>query len=65
MFGRFPLYVTFRELYCYSPYIPLPLDENEAGFENAFLPIGCQWHETKVRLLMSLRTKIDFKAGRG
>ncbi|KAG2130357.1 hypothetical protein DEU56DRAFT_467515 [Suillus clintonianus] len=47
-FGRFPLYVTFRELYCYSPSIPLPLEENEGAFENAFLPIGCRWHETEA-----------------
>ncbi|KAG2151013.1 uncharacterized protein EDB93DRAFT_1083671 [Suillus bovinus] len=48
-FGRFPLYVTFRELYCYSPSIPLPLGGNDA-FENAFLPIGCRWHETEARI---------------
>ncbi|KAG1842392.1 hypothetical protein DFJ58DRAFT_56735 [Suillus subalutaceus] len=47
-FGRFPLYVTFRELYCYSPSIPLPLRGNEGAFENAFLPIGCRWHETEA-----------------
>ncbi|KAG2078452.1 hypothetical protein BDR04DRAFT_1041415 [Suillus decipiens] len=47
-FGRFPLYVTFRELYCYSPSIPLPLGGSEGAFENAFLPIGCRWHETEA-----------------
>ncbi|KAG0706197.1 hypothetical protein DFH29DRAFT_187553 [Suillus ampliporus] len=47
-FGRFPLYVTFRELYCYSPSIPLPLEDNEGVFENAFLPIGCRWYETEA-----------------
>lgn len=58
-FGRFPLCVTFRELYCYSPSIPLPLGGNEGVFENAFLPIGCRWHETEVGLVISSRAKVD------
>ncbi|KAF8549840.1 hypothetical protein OG21DRAFT_1488240 [Imleria badia] len=44
-FGRFPLYVKFRELYCYSPSTPLSVAEDEISFFNAFLPIGCQWRE--------------------
>ncbi|KAG8215335.1 hypothetical protein J3R82DRAFT_8929 [Butyriboletus roseoflavus] len=44
-FGRFPLYVQFRELYCYSPSTPLPVAEDEISFFNAFLPLGSQWHE--------------------
>ncbi|KAH0834088.1 hypothetical protein J3R83DRAFT_11373 [Lanmaoa asiatica] len=44
-FGRFPLYVKIRELYCYSPSTPLPVAEDEISFFNAFLPLGCQWHE--------------------
>lgn len=63
-FGRFPLYVTFRELYCYSPCIPLPLDEHEGGFESAFLPIGCQWNEVEVRLAISCREKVNFLLNR-
>ncbi|KAF8440020.1 hypothetical protein L210DRAFT_368466 [Boletus edulis BED1] len=43
--GRFPLYVKFRELYCYSPSIPLPVAEDEISFFNGFLPLGCQWRE--------------------
>jgi hypothetical protein len=65
MFGRFPLYVTFKELYCYSPCIPLPLDENEAGFENAFLPIGCRWHETEVRLVINRKAKSNSRIDGG
>ncbi|OAX40985.1 hypothetical protein K503DRAFT_558481 [Rhizopogon vinicolor AM-OR11-026] len=61
MFGRFPLYVTFKELYCYSPCIPLPVNENGAGFENAFLPIGCQWHETEAGVEFTGRNT-SFKA---
>lgn len=58
-FGRFPLYVTFRELYCYSPSIPLPLGSGEGAFENAFLPIGCRWHETEASLVINSRAKAD------
>ena len=47
-FGRFPLYVKFRELYCYSPSTPLPVAEDEISFFNAFLPLGCQWREVEV-----------------
>jgi len=47
-FGRFPLYVQFRELYCYSPSTPLPVAEDEISFFNAFFPLGCQWHEDEV-----------------
>lgn len=47
-FGRFPLYVQFRELYCYSPSTPLPVAEDEISFFNAFLPLGCQWREDEV-----------------
>lgn len=47
-FGRFPLYVQLRELYCYSPSTPLPVAEDEISFFNAFLPLGCQWHEDEV-----------------
>lgn len=47
-FGRFPLYVKFRELYCYSPSTPLPVAEDEISFFNAFLPLGCKWHEDEV-----------------
>jgi hypothetical protein len=58
-FGRFPLYVTFRELYCYSPSIPIPLGSGEGAFENAFLPVGCRWHETEVSLVISSSAKAD------
>lgn len=47
-FGRFPLYVQFRELYCYSPSTPLPVAGDEISFFNAFLPLGCQWREDEV-----------------
>jgi hypothetical protein len=47
-FGRFPLYVQFRELYCYSPSTPLPVAEDEISFFNAFLPSGCHWREDEV-----------------
>lgn len=47
-FCRRPLYVKFRELYCYSPSTPLPVAEDEISFFNAFLPLGCQWHEDEV-----------------
>ncbi|KAF8841882.1 hypothetical protein BDN67DRAFT_966604 [Paxillus ammoniavirescens] len=46
-FSRFPLYVKFRELYCYSPSLPLPDNEEENSFLNGFLPIGCHWHESE------------------
>ncbi|KAF9221739.1 hypothetical protein BS17DRAFT_757110 [Gyrodon lividus] len=46
-FGRFPLYVRFRELYCYSPSLPLSVNAEEKSFLNAFLPIGCRWHESE------------------
>lgn len=45
---RFPLYVQFRELYCYSPSTPLPIAEDGISFFNAFLPLGCQWREDEV-----------------
>lgn len=47
-FSRFPLYVRFREFYCYSPSTPLPVAEDEISLFNAFLPLGCQWHEDEV-----------------
>ena len=47
-FTRFPLYVQFREFYCYSPSTPLPIAEDEISFFNAFLPLGCRWHEDEV-----------------
>lgn len=47
-FGRFPLYVSFRELYCYAPSTPLPVAGDEISFFNAFLPLGCQWQEDEV-----------------
>ncbi|KAF9238647.1 hypothetical protein BU15DRAFT_75096 [Melanogaster broomeanus] len=46
-FGRFPLYVRFREFYCYSPLPPIPVIDEENSFFNAFLPVGCQWHENE------------------
>ena len=47
-FTRFPLYVQFREFYCYSPSTPLPIAEDEISFFNAFLPLGCRWNEDEV-----------------
>ncbi|KAI6037967.1 hypothetical protein EDC04DRAFT_2068919 [Pisolithus marmoratus] len=44
-FGRFPLYVHFREYYCYSPMTPVPVEEGGNAFFDAFLPQGCQWYE--------------------
>ncbi|KAH7927561.1 hypothetical protein BV22DRAFT_1031606 [Leucogyrophana mollusca] len=44
-FGRFPLYVTFRELYCYTPSLPASFAEDAGSFTEAFLPAGCQWRE--------------------
>ncbi|KAG9310952.1 hypothetical protein JVU11DRAFT_8826 [Chiua virens] len=44
-FCRFPLYVQFRELYCYPPSTPLPVAEDEISFFNAFLPLESQWQE--------------------
>ncbi|EGO03025.1 hypothetical protein SERLA73DRAFT_70490 [Serpula lacrymans var. lacrymans S7.3] len=43
-FGRSPLYVTFRELYCYSPSSSILSVDNES-FMNGFLPLGCRWME--------------------
>lgn len=46
-FGRFPLYVRFREYYCYSPTPPVPVEEGANALFNAFLPQGCRWYEIK------------------
>ncbi|KAH7911287.1 hypothetical protein BJ138DRAFT_1113337 [Hygrophoropsis aurantiaca] len=47
-FGRFPLYVTFRELCCRSSSLPAPVADDEMSFTEAFLPTGCQWRETET-----------------
>jgi hypothetical protein len=31
----------------------------EGAFENAFLPIGCRWHETEASLVIGSREKAD------
>ncbi|KAH7882779.1 hypothetical protein F5I97DRAFT_1816236 [Phlebopus sp. FC_14] len=65
-FCRFPLYVRFRELYCYCPSMPLPLPEDEGAFLNAYLPVGCHWHESEARNRFILITLSDlaFVVGR-
>ncbi|KAI6118173.1 hypothetical protein F5141DRAFT_1096689 [Pisolithus sp. B1] len=62
--GRFPLYVRFREYYCYSTTTPVPVEEGGNAFFNAFLPQGCHWYEVKDGLELvgknnSFRTKYE------
>jgi hypothetical protein len=47
--ARQPFYVTFREHYCFSPSIPVPLPDEEA-FKHGFLPPGCRFVEVQVSL---------------
>jgi hypothetical protein len=46
--ARLPSYVTFREHYCFSPSVPVPLRDDEDPFKNGFLPQGCRVVEVKV-----------------
>lgn len=46
--ARQPLYITFREHYCFSPAIPVPLHDDEDYFKNSFLPLGCRLTEVEV-----------------
>ena len=48
--SREPTYVTFREHYCYSPSVPVPLHDDEDTFKNGFLPPGCRIVDVKVTL---------------
>jgi hypothetical protein len=46
--GPRPLYFTLREHFCYSPSWPVPLDRDENGIMNAFLPASLRWIEHEV-----------------
>ena len=46
--ARQPLYITFREHYCFSPSVAVPLYDDEDSFKNSFLPPGCQLTEVEV-----------------
>jgi hypothetical protein len=56
-FGPRPLYFTLREHVCYSPSIPVPLDRDENGIMNAWLPEECLWTEHEVRPVIKIRDK--------
>jgi hypothetical protein len=49
--SREPTYVTFREHYCFSPSVPVPLHD-DGDFENSFLPQGCRIVAVKVNSLL-------------
>lgn len=46
-FGRFPLYIHFREYYCYSPTTPVPVERDGNTFFNAFMPQGCRSYKVE------------------
>lgn len=46
--ARQPLYITFREHYCFSPSMPVPLYNEEDSLKNGFLPLGCRITEVEV-----------------
>ncbi|KAF8999855.1 hypothetical protein BDQ17DRAFT_1246090 [Cyathus striatus] len=46
--ARNPLYLTFQEHYTCDIRSMVPLDDGKNGNMNAWLPLGCQWHETSV-----------------
>ncbi|KII90076.1 hypothetical protein PLICRDRAFT_174867 [Plicaturopsis crispa FD-325 SS-3] len=44
--SRSPLYFSLREHHCRTPRLPAPLDQEDRGFVNAWLPSGFRWVET-------------------
>jgi hypothetical protein len=57
--GHRPLYFTLKEHFCYSPSLPIPLDSDENGLLNAWLPADTLWAEKEVRRL-SHKIKVMF-----
>jgi hypothetical protein len=51
VYGHRPLYFTLKEHFCYSPSLPIPLDSDENGLLNAWLPADTLWVEKEVRRL--------------
>jgi hypothetical protein len=45
---RQPFYITFREHYCFSPSVPVPLPDDDNTFKNGFLPSGCRFVNIEV-----------------
>jgi len=48
--ARQPFYITFREHYCFSPSVPVPLYDDEVAFDNGLLPQGCRFVQVEVHL---------------
>ena len=50
---RQPFYITFREHYCFSPSVPVPLPDDENIFKHGFLPQGCRFIDIEVGIFTS------------